>query len=108
MNTFVDIVTTEPVKDSEGFATKNDTVLASVRAYKEDRHGNEKWANRAAFSKASALFRFRRIPDLEIATSLVLVCSDGRYNIVSVEDVKGRDMYIEVLAEKEVQASGKG
>ncbi|MTI95450.1 MAG: head-tail adaptor protein [Firmicutes bacterium] len=108
MNTFVDIVTTEPVKDSEGFSTRSDTVLASVRAYKEDRHGNEKWANRAAFSKASALFRFRRIPGLEITTSLVLVCPDGRYNIISVEDVKGRGMYIEVLAEKEVQASGKG
>jgi hypothetical protein len=38
----------------------------------------------------------------------VLVCADGRYNIVSVEDVKGRGMYIEALAEKEVTASGKG
>ncbi|MGI6121359.1 MAG: head-tail adaptor protein [Saccharofermentanales bacterium] len=100
MNTFVDIVSTEPVKDSEGFATKDDTVLASVRAYKEDRHGSESWANRAAFSKASALFRFRKIPGLEITASLVLVCADGRYNIVSVEDVKGRGMYIEVLTEK--------
>ena len=108
MNTFVDIVSTEPVKDSEGFATKDDTVLASVRAYKEDRHGSESWANRAAFSKASALFRFRKIPGLEITASLVLVCADGRYNIVSVEDVKGRGMYIEVLAEKEATPSGKG
>ncbi len=108
MNTFVDIVSTQPVKDSEGFAIKGDTVLASIRAYKEDRHGSESWANRAAFSKASALFRFRKIPGLEITTSLVLVCADGRYNIVSVEDVKGRGMYIEALAEKEVTASGKG
>jgi head-tail adaptor len=82
------------------FAEKGDVILASVRAYKEDKHGSEKWANRAAFSQASALFRFRRIPNLEITTDLVLVCSDGRYNIISVEDVKGRGMYIEVLAEK--------
>ncbi|MCL6557850.1 MAG: head-tail adaptor protein [Firmicutes bacterium] len=100
MNTFVDIISTKPVKDSEGFAEKGDTILASIRAYKEDRHGSEIWANRAAFSQASALFRFRKIPNLEITTDLVLVCSDGRYNIVSVEDVKGRGMYIEVLAEK--------
>ena len=43
---------------------------------------------------------FRKIPNLEVTTDLVLVCSDGRYNIISVEDVKGRGMYIEVLAEK--------
>lgn len=108
MNTFVDIISTQPVKDSEGFATKADTVLASIRAYKEDRHGSESWANRAAFSEASALFRFRKIPVLEITTALVLVCADGRYNIVSVEDVKGRGMYTEVLAEKEATPSGKG
>lgn len=106
MNTFVDIVSTQPVKDSEGFATKSDTVLASVRAYKEDQHGSESWANRAAFSKASALFRFRKIPRLTITTTLVLVCADGRFNVVSVEDVKGRGMYIEALAEKEAAASG--
>jgi head-tail adaptor len=100
MNTFVDIISVKPVKDGEGFAEKGDVILASVRAYKEDRHGSEKWANRAAFSQASALFRFRRIPNLEITTDLVLVCRDGRYNIISVEDVKGRGMYIEVLAEK--------
>lgn len=102
MNTFVDIVLTHPVKDGEGFATKSDTVLASVRAYREDRHGSESWANRAAFSKASALFRFRKIPGLTVTASLVLVCADGRYNVVSVEDVKGRGMYVEALAEKEV------
>lgn len=100
MNTFVDIISPKPVKDSEGFAEKGDVIIVSIKAYKEDRHGSETWANRAAFSKASALFRFRRIPNLEITTDLVLVCSDGRYNIVSVEDVKGRGMYIEALAEK--------
>lgn len=100
MNTFIEILTTEPVKDGEGFVNTGDTVLASLRAYKEDRHGNEKWANRAAFSTATALFRFRRTPGLEVTPSLYITCADGRYRILSVEDVKGRGMYIEVLAEK--------
>ena len=101
MNTFIDIITTEPIKDDEGFVNTGDTILASLRAYKEDRHGNEKWANRAAFSTATALFRFRKIPNLEIAASMIIVCADGRYRIVSAEDVKGRNMYIEALAEKQ-------
>lgn len=106
MNTFIDIISTEPVKDDEGFvntasgAPVGDTVLASLRAYKEDRHGNEKWANRATFSTATALFRFRKMPDLNVTTSLYITCTDGRFRILSVEDVKGRRMYVEVLAEK--------
>lgn len=106
MNTFVDIISTEPVKDSEGFVTRGDNILATLRAYKEDRHGNEAWKNRASFSNATSLFRFRKMPDLDVTTSLIITSDDGRYNIVSVEDVKGRGMYIEVLAEKVVESEG--
>jgi hypothetical protein len=36
---------------------------------------------------------------------MVIVCTDGRYQITSVEDVKGKGMYVEALA-KEVKPSG--
>lgn len=100
MNTFIDIIATEPIKDAEGFVATSDTVLASVRAYKEDRHGNVQWANRAAFLSATSLFRLRALPSITIDPSMVIVCEDGRYIIDSAEDVKGRGMYIEVLASK--------
>lgn len=106
MNASIQILRTAPVKDDEGFVTESDTVLASVRAYKEDRHGNEMWANRAAFSTASALFRFRKIPGLDVTTAHFIRCENCRYNIVSVEDVKGRGMYTEVLAEKVEGSNG--
>lgn len=100
MNTFIDIISTAPSKDADGFVTTGDHIVASIRAYKEDRHGNERWANMAAFSKATALFRFRKIPGVEITTALFFTCDSERYRIVSVEDVRGHGMYIEVLAEK--------
>ena len=100
MNTLVDIVSTVPVKDAEGFVSNGDTVLATIRAYREEKHGNESWANRATFSTASALFRFRKHPTLTITTDVTLVCDTGRYRILSVEDVRGRGLYIEVMAEK--------
>ena len=100
MNTSIDIISTAPAKDAEGFVTTSDNILASVRAYKEERHGNEKWANMAVFSTATALFRFRKIPGLTVDTTLFIVCENGRYRIISAEDVRGRGMYIEVLAEK--------
>lgn len=105
MNTFIDIISTTPIKDSEGFTNKGDTVLATIRAYREGRHGSVKWANMAQFSEATDLFRFRAIPDLEIKTDMVLVCDGGRFEITSVENIKGKGMYTEVLA-KAVIPSG--
>lgn len=101
MNTQIDIISTAPVKDADGFVINGDHVVASVRAYKEDRHGNERWANMAAFSEATAIFRFRKIPSVEITTSLFIICGHEQYRIISAEDIRGRGMYVEVLAEKQ-------
>ena len=106
MNGFADIVKTRQVKDSEGFIHSENEILASVRVYREGRHGSQRWANLAAFSEATALFRFRCIPGLTVITDQFLICDDCRYNIVSVENVKGRGMYIEVQAKKEVPTIG--
>lgn len=100
MNTLISIVREVVTKDAEGFATKADQVLASVFAYQEGRHGSQKWVNRAAFSEATDLFRFRVIPSLTVSTAHVILCGEDRFEITSVEDVKGRGMYVEVLAKK--------
>ena len=107
MNTLISIAREIVTKDAEGFATYTDQVIASVFAYREGRHGSQKWVNRAAFSEATDLFRFRVIPGLIICAAHVILCGDARFSITSVEDVKGRGMYIEVLAKK-VTADGKG
>ena len=100
MNQEISIIQTVQNKDAAGFATSSDTTLASVRAYKEDRHGTKLWANRAAFSSATCLFRFRVIPGVIVTTKLQILCAGVRYKILSAEDVRGRGMYIEVLAER--------
>ena len=38
----------------------------------------------------------------------LLICEDGRFDITSVEDIKSRGMYTEVLAKKVVSTIGKG
>ena len=48
---------------------------------------------------ATVLFRFRVIPGLKIVSSLCIACSGERFKILSEEDVRGRGMYVEVLAE---------
>jgi len=100
MNTLISIAREGVTKDAEGFASKVDQVLASSFAYQEGRHGSKKWVNRAVFSEATDLFRFRTIPGLSVTTVHVILCGDDRFEITSVEDVKGRGMYLEVLAKK--------
>ena len=106
MNTPISIVQEVVTKDTEGFATKTDNILASIHAYREGRHGSQKWVNRAAFSDATDLFRFRTIPGLSVTTEHVIQCDGDRYEITSVEDVKGRGMYLEVLAKRIEAAHG--
>lgn len=105
MNTQIQITQKQVTLDDEGFQTESNVVVATVRAYREGRHGSEKWANRAAFSEATDLFRFRTIPGVKISTDMRLFCDGSVFEITSVEDVKGRGMYIEVLC-KEVKPSG--
>lgn len=105
MNTQIQITQKQVTLDNEGFQTESDVIVATVRAYREGRHGSEKWANRTTFSEATDLFRFRTIPGVKISTDMRLFCDGSVFEITSVEDVKGRGMYIEALA-KEVQPSG--
>lgn len=107
MNRMAEIVEKRRVKDAEGFTSDQEVTLASIRVYREGRHGSVRWANLAAFSDATDLFRFRKFPALTVTTAHTIVCDGERFSIISVEDVKGRGMYTEVLAKKVVATSGK-
>jgi len=104
-NTKINIISTAPTKDSEGFVTKGDTVLASVRAYKEIKSATEKSVNMSAFSTETVSFKFRRIPKLQVGTTNIIVESENRYNILSVDTLSSRGMYVSVVAEA-VSSSG--
>jgi len=107
LQTPIDIIVMRKATDYEGFATTAYDVVASVRAYREGRHGSQRWANLAAFSEATDLFRFRVIPGVTITTEHIIMTGGEKFDVISVEDVKGRGMYIEVLAKKVVSANGK-
>jgi len=104
MNKKAQIISIDRETDSEGFSFESVAVLAEVRVFVEGRHGSERWANLAAFSEATDLFKLRTIPGLTITTKHYLVIDEVRYDILSVENIKGRGMYLEILA-KRVEAS---
>jgi hypothetical protein len=105
MSTPIQILRVVHTKDADGFAVPTDQPVKSVRAYFEQRHGNVKWANRAAFSEATALFRFRVIPGLAVEPLYILVCAVGCFEVLSVEVLHRQ--YVEILA-REVEPLGTG
>ena len=97
---FIELFRVEQETDPDGFPVERDVFLASVRAYREDRYGSETWKNRSLFSTATTLFRIRRIPGITLDTRCVVVTEDGRHNILSVEDIRRKGIYWEILAER--------
>ena len=99
LNTLINIISTEPVKDSDGFVTSGETIIASVRAYFEQKNSTERWRNMSQSGEVNALFRIRCVPGVELNTRHVIICEGKRYNIYSVENVRNRNMYLEILAQ---------
>ena len=99
----INSVTNSP--DSEGFPTITRTPVVSCKAYREGRHGSEAWRNRAACTDATDLFVIRD-PHVTIKTDMEIVCGEQTFQITSVENVKGRGMYLEILG-REVVPSGQ-
>ena len=106
MNTRVTFFYKQKDTDAEGFLTEENHPLADVRAYREDQHGTQSWRNRAAYTTANTLFRLRKIPHFHITTDMYIACCGEKFEIYSVEDIKGRGMYIEILAER-MRPNGK-
>jgi len=101
MNAFIKIISTEPLKDADGFVNHGETILASVRAYFEQRNSTEKWRNMSQSSEVNALFKIRSIPGVTLTNRHTILCNEKHYNIYSVENVKNRGMYLEILAVSE-------
>lgn len=105
MNTYINFFQKLEGTDEEGFKSETEVWLKSIRAYREGRHASARWANRATFTDATDLFRFRAVPDFRPTTDMFIEYKSQRFEITSIEDVKGRGMYIEILA-REVKPSG--
>ncbi len=104
LNTPIQILRLRFGRDRDGFQTVFDDIIACVRARAEMRNATEKWSSRAVLREASAVFTFRRIPHIDITTDMVIVCGADRYNIVSVENVRSRNLYTQVVARLESEA----
>lgn len=94
MRHFIDIIALSHTRDAAGFDLTQEQIVAHVRAEVEHRHATSAWVNRAAYTKATAIFRIRTHPGITVDESMVIAAADGRWVIDSVEQV-GRYTVIE-------------
>lgn len=81
-------------KDAAGFDTASEILVAEVRAEIEHRHASSAWVNRAAYTKATAIFRIRTIPGVRIDESM-LVAAGGEHWVIDSVEQQGRYTVIE-------------
>lgn len=108
MRDFATFYRPQTVKNAASFATTEQVFQAKVRAYIEPRHASAAWVNRAAYTNATHLLRIRTIPGLEISTDMVVETKYGLFAIDTIEDVKGRGRYLEILAHEVVKEGSRG
>ena len=106
MNEFCELVKEVTVEDSDGFTNTQEQIIARFRAYHEQRKATKMWSNLASFSTATDLFRFRVIPGVKVTEDMYLVADSTKYEIESVDDHKGKGLYLEILARR-VTPNGK-
>lgn len=106
MNRFAKIIERTVGKDGEGFKTEQETVIAQLRCYHERRQPTRRWANLAAFSEATDRFVMRAASALLVKPGYLIECDGARYQILSAENVRDRDMYLEIYAQKVVGILG--
>lgn len=106
MQTTIAICTRAKTIDADGFPSYTETTLATVRAYMEEKNMSEKWRSSSVFSEADVLFCFRFIPNLTLTTANYIKIGTDRFDITSVENVRQRKMYYEVLAKHMEESDG--
>lgn len=95
-------------RDTAGFGSASEILVAQVRGYHEARHANRAWVNRAAHSKATDLFRLRTLPGIVVLPGMIITHQGTRFEVVSVEDVATRGRYLEVLTTRTTPEAGRG
>lgn len=92
----IQIYTPGHATDTAGFHTDTPILKATVRAAVEHRHATSAWVNRAAFTKATTMFRFRLHPKWQVDERDLIEFEGRTFFIDSVEIIGSR--YVEVLA----------
>ena len=82
MRHFIDIIALSHARDSAGFDIVAENVVATVRAEVEHRHASSAWLNRAAYTKATAIFRIRTHPAITVDESIDSIEQVGRYTVI--------------------------
>ena len=85
-------------QDSDGFTSQTENAVAAVPCYHERRDASTRWEHLTTFTEVTDLFQIKRLPDVELSRSYVLESGGDRFEILYIEPIKGRDVFLQILA----------
>lgn len=94
MRTHLHIIRTVHGVDEAGFDIEHDEIVLATRAAVEYQHASSAWVNRAAYTKATAIFRLRARGGITITEDMVLD-ADGQRWVIDSAQLLGRWWQIE-------------
>lgn len=100
----IKIFTPSFIKDKDAFSERSLVLIKEVYAYQEDKNTTERWANNTILEDATCMFTFRYIDG--ITNEIIIECENRKYFAISVENVRHKNRYIQVVAKLEVPVNG--
>lgn len=108
MHTQIRIVEPTYGKDADGFPTVSERTVAQIPCRMEVKNATEKWTLRSDLKEANAILTFRCIRGVTITRFMTVYIGDEMYDIVNVEDVRGRGMYTQLIVKLHEEAANSG
>ena len=105
MNKTITIFAPTYLKDKDAFTTTILTPVVTRRAYVEYKNLTERWANKSILKDAECVITFRFIDG--ITNDCAIKIDEQMFDIISVENVRGKGFYIQVVAKYRERTDGE-
>ncbi|MBQ3265066.1 MAG: head-tail adaptor protein [Ruminococcus sp.] len=85
-------------QDDDGFTSQTETAVATVPCYHERRDASTRWDHLTTFAEVTDLFQIKKLPEVELSRSYLIEHGGDRFEILYIEPIKGRGVYLQILA----------
>ena len=92
--------------DDEGIEVNKWSIVNELWCSVENRSGSQKWGEGRYDSEVTTLFTYWWVPGVEITPAMRLRYRGDPYDIISVDNIRGENIEVEIRASKKDRAQG--
>lgn len=94
----VSILKKNRTQDDEGFTTMTLDAVETVRCYHENRQGSTRLIDQTTYTEVTDLFQIKKPTEYKLSRGYLLECDGEYFEILSIERIKGYNLYLQILA----------